>query len=140
MIRFLFALSLIAIGFAAEDPWAKVTRLKSGSELIIVKTGEKKPLTATFNDIDEEHLFVIVKKTQMAIAKSDIEQIEARPASDRKARREDLNRQVDPNVELSRPQAPVPGGRPVPSLQNGGARVSYNKPDYELVYRKGKPE
>lgn len=128
---------LIALAFAADDPWAKVIALKSGSEVRILKSGDKQPVTAQFSEADEERLIVVVKNTQLAIAKADVEKLEAKPPSGKRVKTEQNNAAVDPNVELSKPKVPVPGSRATPALQSATSGVTYTRPGFELVYRKG---
>jgi hypothetical protein len=131
------ALSLISLAFAAEDPWTKVIALKSGSEVRILKSGEKQPLTGQISEADADRVIVVVKSTQFAIAKEDIEKLEAKPLGAKALKTEQRNVPQDPNVELAKPKPPRPGASPTPALQSGSSGVSYTRPGFELVYRKG---
>lgn len=133
----LLAFSLIALAFAADDPWSKVIAIKSGSEVSILKTGEKKPLTATFSEADSEKIIIATKNSQMSIPREEIERIEARPAGVKRLSTNQTTKSVDPNVELSKPRVPNPGSSPVPATQSSTGGVSFGKPGFELVYRKG---
>jgi hypothetical protein len=68
------------VAFGADDPWAKVKALKTGSELRVYKKGATQPLSAQMDELTDENLVVIVKKTQTAIAKDQIDRIDARPS------------------------------------------------------------
>src|SRR5579864_286909 len=77
LLFFLLSASLV---FAADDPWAKVKDLKTGTELRITKIGAKQPIMAKMDELTDENLLVIVKNEQTAIPRDRIERIDARPA------------------------------------------------------------
>jgi hypothetical protein len=77
LLKIMLLVSLAA--FAAENPWAKVQELKSGQEMRIVKKGSVQPVMAQFSELSDENLVVIVKDTQKAIPRDEIERIDARP-------------------------------------------------------------
>ena len=60
------------------DPWGKVEQLKGGTELRIFKSGSAQPVLAAFADLNDDNLIVVIKNTETAIPKSDIDRIEAR--------------------------------------------------------------
>jgi hypothetical protein len=64
---------------AAADPWEKVKNLKTGSDLRIYKTGATEPIIAKFGDVTERKLVVILKNTETAINKAEIERIDFQP-------------------------------------------------------------
>jgi hypothetical protein len=131
------AFSLISLGFAAADPWSKVIALKSGSEVRILKSGDKQPLSGQFSEADEERVIVVVKSTQFAITRAEIERVEAKPKGAKALKSEQRNVAQDPNVELAKPKPPGPGSSPTPALQSGSSGVTYTKPGFELIYSKG---
>lgn len=122
--------------FAADNPWTKVQELKSGSELRIFKKGAAQPVMATFDEANDERMVVVVKNKQMAVAKEDIDQVDARPPAKKTPRK----LTVDHTVKTTEPDlAPHPNaGVPVPgtsygsSLSTGGG----SKPPFETVYRR----
>jgi hypothetical protein len=77
----LFATSFIlyADKNVAADPWDKVRDLKTGSDLRIYKTGVTEPVRAQFADVTERKLLVIIKNSETAITKSEIERIDYQP-------------------------------------------------------------
>src|SRR5258708_7233770 len=62
----------------AENPWTKVKGMKSGSELRIFKKGGKQPLTAKFDEANDESIIIVVKNEQQSIPKEDIDRIDYR--------------------------------------------------------------
>src|ERR1700730_15638675 len=81
MYKFLLLVFLSAtLVFAADDPWAKVKDLKTGTELRIIKIGAKQPVVAKMDELTDENLLVIVKNEQTAIPRDQIERIDSRPA------------------------------------------------------------
>ena len=77
------ALALLAVSFAfgadGGDPWGKVKNLKTGSDLRIYKTGITEPITAKFADVTERKLLVIIKNTETAINKAEIDHVDYQP-------------------------------------------------------------
>jgi hypothetical protein len=67
------------VAFGADDEWAKVKSLKTGAELRVYKKGSVQPVAAQMDELTDENLVVIVKKTQTAIPKDQIDRIDARP-------------------------------------------------------------
>lgn len=130
--------SLISLAFGADDPWTKVKDLSSGAEVRILKSGAKEPITGNFSEADDERIIVVVKNTQMALDKSAIERLEARPMAAKRTRTESRTQKLDPSAELAKPKVPVPGSRPTPDLQSTSSGVTFTgKPAFELIYRKG---
>ncbi len=64
---------------ASADPWEKVKNLKTGSDLRIYKTGAAEPITAKSADVTERKLVVIIKNSETAMNKSEIERIDYQP-------------------------------------------------------------
>lgn len=75
--KLLFVLPLLVL--AADDPWDKVRAVPSGTEVRIFKTGVNTPVIAKMDELTDESLVVVVKDTQTAIPKAQIERIDARP-------------------------------------------------------------
>ena len=57
-------LAIASVSFAADDGWAKVKALASGTELRIVKAGTKAPILAKFDEATEESLVIATKTEQ----------------------------------------------------------------------------
>jgi hypothetical protein len=61
------------VAFGADDEWTKVRSLKTGAELRVYKKGSTQPVSAQMDELTDENLVVIVKKTQTAIPKDQID-------------------------------------------------------------------
>jgi len=132
---FLFSTFILfgALLSGADVSWNKVKDLKTGSELRIYKTGSRKPIVATFYDATNDRLVVAVKKEQIAIARTDIDRIDARPVSaSGRPSVQKTDTQTDPDYTPGRPFSgpPVPGSSSASSVSWG------SKPDFETIYRR----
>lgn len=110
------------VAFGADDPWAKVKALKTGSELRVYKKGTAQPVSAQMDELTDENLVVIVKKTQTAIPKDQIDRIEARPAGTGK-----------PVKETTTKETVGPDG---PSSSTSTGYSWGDKAAFETVYRR----
>src|SRR5579863_538389 len=63
-----------------DDQWTKVKELKSGTEIRVYKKGAAQPILAKAGDATDDKLIVVLKNTETAIDKKEIERIDARPA------------------------------------------------------------
>src|SRR6266540_2308035 len=79
MRKILFPLCFALALFGADDPWAKVKELKSGTELRVYKKGAAQPVNVKMGDLTDENLIVVDKKEETAISRDVIERIDARP-------------------------------------------------------------
>ena len=61
------------------DPWENVRNLKTGSDLRIYKAGGAVPVLAKSADVTERKLIVIIKNTETAINKAEIERVDYQP-------------------------------------------------------------
>ena len=129
------AIVLLAAALAASaagDPWAKVLELKSGAEIRILKKGSKTPLVGRFDEADAGRVVLVVKTEQMAVAKEDIDRLEARPAGGR------VKQHATAKTEDPKFDKPPAGPPPVPrqtQTYNSGLTVG-SKPDFETIYRR----
>jgi len=112
---------LVALG--ADDPWAKVKALKTGAELHVYKKGSLQPVVAQMDELTDENLVVIVKKSQTAIPKDQIDRIDARPAGGNR-----------PTKETVTKETVGPDGQPNQSTTTGYSWG--DKPKFETVYRR----
>jgi hypothetical protein len=132
MTKFLFVLLAASAVFAADDPWAKVKDLKSGTELRVYKKGTAQPILAKSDEVTEDNLIVVVKNEQIAIAKDLVDRIDYRPNKDSRITSETKSRQTEPD--------PVPGppGRvsPVPDTSTSTSVGIGSKPGFELIYKR----
>ena len=69
----------LAADVKTEDQWTKVKELKSGTEIRVYKKGAVQPILAKAGDATDDKLIVVLKNTETAIDKSEIERIDARP-------------------------------------------------------------
>jgi hypothetical protein len=134
MIRNLAILfSAAALTAAAQSSWDKVKELKSGTEIRIVQKGVERPVAATFDELRDDDILVVVKNEQKAIPKYQIDRIDARPKSGSRITTETTSKISTPDA---RPQASPHSKPPVPG-QSTSSGVSFGgKPGYETVYRR----
>ena len=134
-MRILWFLALCASAFAAEDGWAKVGELKSGTELRIVRDGSKQPLIAQMDHTTDDSLFVATKKEQLVVPKSEIQRIDARPSGGSRVAKQST-------TKVNQPGNPSPseqriGGRAEPPSSSSSSSLALgSKPDFETVYRR----
>ena len=124
--------------YAAEDGWEKVKALASGAELRITRAAGKAPVLATMDQATDESLIVATKTEQISIARSEIVKVEARPA--RKGSRvvkESTVNQTPVDTEAARPR-PGPSRTPGPAGSTSSGISVSGKPDFELVWVKGR--
>lgn len=133
--RFLFlTLGFLSVSFAADDGWAKVKALASGTELRIVKTGTRAPILAELDEATDESLIVATKTEQVAIAKEQIEKIEYRPKqTPSRVVRETTTDNTPVNREAARP-SPGPARTPGPSGSASSSLSVGGKPDFQVVW------
>lgn len=132
----LFLLLSAMLVAAADDPWAKVKDLKTGTELRIVKTGAKQPIIAKMDELTDENLLVILKNEQTAIPRDQIERIDYRPAGKGRSvtRETKTSTEGGPNGQPVGPR-PTPGAM-VPGTSSSNSVSVGNKPDFETIYRR----
>ncbi len=132
MLRILALLAAATAAFAAEDAWAKVRALKSGTELRIYKTGARQPVLAKFDEATGESLIIIGKNEQVAIAKDQIERLDYRPP--RPGSR--INKETRMTTDGARTIADRAKG--AGSSVSSGISLE-SKPDFETIYRRTEP-
>ena len=79
MFRGLLLLLPAAAAFAADDPWAKVKELKSGTEIRIYKRGASSPLVGKIDEARDHSLTVVLKNEQVTVEKDQIDRLDYRP-------------------------------------------------------------
>jgi uncharacterized sporulation protein YeaH/YhbH (DUF444 family) len=131
MFRIVTAFLVAALLLAADNPWAKVKELQNRSELRIYKKGVREPITAVFDEANDDRIIVVVKDKQMAIPKEDIDRIDARAGAARKVNVEKTDKRTEPDY-VPRPNSgpPVPGTSSSSNVSFGG------KPDFQTIYRR----
>ena len=130
---FFFALAMAA-AFAADDPWAKVEALKSGTEIRVLKHGATQPIIGKFDEANSEHLVLVLKNEQVAIAKDQVDRLDYRPTGGR-ASVSSTTKQEDP-AAAREPRAGM-GHQPEGGATNTSTSVNFgSKPDFETLYRR----
>jgi hypothetical protein len=131
LLKLMLMVSMAAV--AAENPWTKVQELKSGQELRIVKKGSPQPVLAQFGELTDDNLVVIIKDTQKAIPREDIDRIEARPT--KKASRVKSETKVE-TAPLGTGNTPTERNTSRPSQSTSSSVSLEGKPGFELIYRR----
>ena len=111
------------VAFGADDDWSKVKALKTGSELKIYKKGSSQPVSATMDELTGDNLVVVIKKTQTAIPKDQIDRIDARAGGGAKWTKE--TRTTD-----------TVGSDGSPTSSTSTNYSTSGKPNFETVYRR----
>jgi len=138
MLKTVIILCASALVFGADDPWAKVKELKTGSELQVYTRGSAQPLAVKMDELTDTNLLVINKNAQTAIPRYEIERIDARPSGSTRTVNDtkvtEKNAATDPRSTIPGPNSP-PGAMHSPStgVSNG---VTWSKPGFETVYRR----
>lgn len=122
---------------AADSAWQKVVDLKSGSELRIYKKASTQPLTATFDEANDERIVIVMKNEQLAVQKADIERIDARPPAVKTKGRittTTTSKTVDPDyTPHPQPGLNVPGTTSSTSISRTSTATTEA---FETVYRR----
>ena len=131
MSKVLFLFLAAVTAFAADDPWAKVRELKSGTELRIYKKSVALPVLAKSYELTDDNLVVVVKNEQMAIPRDQIDRIDYRPAKSRLTT-ETKTKTTDPDTTPGPPGhgSITPGTSTATSIGIG------SKPDFEQIYKR----
>ncbi len=133
---FLLALLAVSVLLGADNSWTKVQDLKHGVEVRVYRKGVSEPLIVKLDEVNEERILVVSKNAQMAVAKADIERLDARPlakTAPRKVTTESTAKTVDPDYTPG-----PPGGVQVPTTSYGTVTTwgGGSKPPFETVYRR----
>jgi hypothetical protein len=138
MLKTILILCASALAFGADDPWAKVKELKTGTELQVFKRGSAQPLTVKIDELTDDNLVVISKNEQSAIPRDEIERIDARSGGRTRTPTEpkttQKNAATDPRSTIPGPNYP-PGAMNPPST-GVSSGVTWTKPGFETVYRR----
>jgi len=127
---------LFAIG--ADDAWAKLRDVKSGAELRVYKIGVAQPLLVKMGELTDENLVILEKNKQTAIARDQIDKVEARAGAVKRT----VNKETKTTDNSNDPRNVIPG--PTQQLGVKGANTSTSssttfsteKPAFEVVYRR----
>jgi|SRR5215469_9919106 len=138
MLKTILVLCAATLAFGADDPWAKVKELKTGSELRVYKRGSAQPLLVKMGDLTDDNLVVVNKKEETAIPRNQIDRIEARQAARTRTTTDtesaEKNAASDPRSSIPGPNAP-PGAMHAPTTTTSTG-VQWTKQDFEVVYRR----
>lgn len=133
---FLLLAALAAAALAANpDPWAAVVKLKSGTEIRVLKKGSMQPVLGKFDEADDDRLLLVVKNEQIAIPKDQIERLDARPSSDSRRVKVDSKTTTDDPQKAREPDIGM-RSHPVEGTSTSSGVSVTGKPDYETVYRR----
>ena len=131
-------LTVAALAVAADDPWAKVKEQKTGTELQIYKRGAAKPLTVKMDELTDENLVVIEKKSQVAIPRDQIERIDARPSGRTRTTTDTVtaekNAATDPRSNIPGPNQPPGAVHAQTTTTSTG--VNWTSVGFETIYRR----
>jgi hypothetical protein len=129
------AASAAAAFAVTPDPWTAVEKLKSGTEIRVLKKGSMQPVIGKFDEANDERLLVVVKNEEIAIPKDQIERLDARPVQsggrvkvESKTTTDDPQKAHEPDIGMH--STPVVG-----TSTSSGVSVT-SKPDFETVYRR----
>src|SRR5439155_23182426 len=118
---------------AADDPWAKVKDLKSGTELRVFKKGSAQPVLAKMDELTDDNLVIVVKNEQVAIPREQVDRVDYRPPQTKSRLTADTKSKVsDPDTT---PGPPGHGSRTPTTSSSTGLNVG-SKPDFETIYRR----
>ena len=139
MKRIALALGLLLPLFAAAqkneekpNPWSKVEQLKGGTELRIFKSGSMQPVLASFADLNEDNLIVLIKNSETAIPKSAIDHIDARLKPGGRVKTETRETETPPDPSMSNPREQPAG----PQTSSSTSLSFGSKGDFQTVYRR----
>ena len=130
----MFRLIVALLALAVDDPWAKVRKLKSGTEIRVVKQGGKAPVTGKFDEARDDMLVLVVRNEQTAIPRAEIFRIDARPSGGGRVTKESKSTTSDPDASKP-PQGPPAAGARGSASSSGSLSIG-SKPDFETVYRR----
>lgn len=126
-----------AVLHSADDPWAKVKAIKSGTELRVYKKGATQPLLVKMDEATDDHLVFVNKTSQSSLDKSEIDRIDARPSAKRPVTKETKETTSDTSAD---PRSAIPGpqpNRPGGTTSSSSTSLTFgSKPDFETVYRR----
>ena len=133
---FLLLAAFAAASLAAEpDPWSAVVKLKSGTEIRVLKKGSMQPVLGKFDEANDERLLLVVKNEQVAIPKDQIERLDARPQQTGSRVKIDSKTATDDPQKPKEPPAGMHSQPVVGTSTTSGVNIT-SRPDFETVYRR----
>ena len=138
MLKTVIVLCAAALAFGADDPWAKVKALKTGTELRVYKRGSAQPLVVKMDELTDDNLVVILKNEQTAIARDQIERIDSRPAGRTRTVTDTRTAEKDAATD---PRSTIPGPNQPPGAMHAATTttasgVNWTKQEFETIYRR----
>jgi hypothetical protein len=131
VLGLLLAVTAAAAQDKKPDAWEKVAQLKGGTELRVFKTGSAQPVPANFADLNDDNLIVVIKNTETAIPKSDIDRIEARMKGTGRVKSESTATEKPPDQTSLNPRE-----NSGPSTSSSTNLSFGSKGDFQTVYRR----
>ncbi|HTS66462.1 MAG TPA: hypothetical protein VMH28_30770 [Candidatus Acidoferrales bacterium] len=127
-----------ALAFGADDPWAKVKELKTGTELQVYRRSSAQPMSVKMDELTEENLVVINKNAQVAIPRDQIDRIDARPIGRTRTITDTAAAQKDAATD---PRSNIPGPNQPPGAMHQSSTtatsgVAWTKQGFETIYRR----
>jgi hypothetical protein len=133
-----FFLLAVLTAFCADDPWAKVRELKSGTEIRIFKKGSMQPILARMDEATGDSLIVVVKNEQVAIPRELVDRLDYRPPQPGgRVKKETISKVETPEMRAG--EAPSPREVPGQTTTTSTNYVVGSKPDFETIYRRPPP-
>jgi hypothetical protein len=127
---------MAATAFAVTpDPWVAVVKLKSGTEIRVLKKGSMQPVIGKFDEANDERLLIVVKNEQLAIPKDQIDRLDARPAQPGGRVKVQSSTTVDDPQKAHEPDIGM-HSHPVEGTSTSSGLSVTSKPDFDTVYRR----
>jgi hypothetical protein len=139
MSRLAILLLAAATAFAADDPWAKVKELKSGTEIRVLKKGSMQPVLGKIDEANDESLILVVKNEQIAIPKIQIDRLDYRPPQPGGRIVKESKTKVEDANTAQEPRAGMNGTGVGPGYSTSTVFSPQGKPDFESIYRRPSP-
>ena len=134
MLRTLLFVFTATLALGADDPWAKVKDLKTGTELRVYKKGSSQPLLVKMDEVTDENLLVLNKNEQIAVPKDQIDRVDFRPVKPRVTKE---TKTTVSNGGEAGPPSPGPNQNAGGPTSSTSTSVSFgSKPDFETIYRR----
>jgi|SRR5579872_6500245 len=142
MSRFAILLLTAAVALAADDPWARVKQLKSGTEIRVLKKTSTQPVLGKIDEANDENLILVVKNEQIAIPKDQIDRLDARPAPPAGRAARETTTTTNQGNPAHEPRAGMNGMDKPEGGSGYSSSTTYSpqgKPDFETIYRRPSP-
>ncbi len=124
--------------FAADDGWAKVKALASGTELRIGKIGSRTPILAKIDQATDESLIIATKTEQLSIPKDQIAKVEYRPPQTASRIVKETKTDNTPLATDAARPSPGPTRTPGPSGSSSSSVSIGGKPDFQVLWIRGR--